>query len=192
MSELIGLQPLLKVTASPAIWAAFGPPDEPIPDQKSTLEAQAAGLTTFLRLWSREVRHYLIDWRRDDPTTVLSHLLQSLGHAANSVLALKRHDYQVTLPAELMTCANMIFQLAEELEIQIEGMTVQQVARRLSAATPYAGPDPEQVTSNDQGHLFNQAGERFFQFEPAEVLRGRQEFLTRRTASPDASSMADS
>ena len=123
---------------------------------------------------------------RKDPSDrnqVLSWLLESLANAANALLTFKRRDIPVRIPAELLRCANLVFTQAEQRSIQAEDWTVSRAARRLTAANSHNVPNRQPITIDDQGRIFNEAGERLFEFDPARVLSGRQELLARKRSA---------
>lgn len=190
MPDTIQAGPILPMMAFQPSWAVFLPEAGATPSGQPPIEVKAGQLTDFLGLWSEIALKDLEALSSsemetgDKPAATgkaraehdLSLLLESLDHAAETLLAFRRRDYEIEIPESFCPIAQRLLIQAQARNLQVRDLTVLQIARKLSAALSHLEPTTRAVRVDGQGRVFEESsGMRRLEFDPARVLKARQE-----------------
>lgn len=191
MTDPITLTPLVPMFAYKKFWAVFLPDDD-----GPSIEVKAGWLADFLVVWAGEVRAFLASLEKgesaipnglqasgDAEAQAVQSWLESLAQAIDTLPAIKKRDYLIEIPESFTKGAHALFAEAERKGVRAEGLTVQKVALRLAAVRSHMGESRRSITIDEDGRVFDSAGERLFQFDPAKILRGMSDVEAGRTIS---------
>ena len=171
----------LEMTAYHKFWNTFRIDDgetDPSPEKKKNW------LESTLAQWGSLTREILsTPPARRDNGEILALLLQSLSHAAETLLVYKKKDQAVHLPDVFLNQANALLVACERGEIETPGRSLYQLAHMLSAAARNKESQSQEINVQEKGQVFSLDGERVMAFDPQRILKGREEIKAGRTRS---------
>ncbi len=188
MADSLKLEPLWQMIAYKRFWSVFMPEGDAGEKAEVSPEDKAEWLANFLIVWAVNVDAVLADIVDPDKQSpnkppippgdfglILTSLLLSLDNAADALLAFRKRDHLIQIPAIFLDIANKLLAVSERFDVHPKTLTLSLLAKRLAAASSHLRKGPRQVRIDDRGHVFDLDGARLFQFDPKMVLQGKRQ-----------------